>query len=250
MSESNQEGYQTLGWIINESEKGIYLVVADEDIQQEIMDIYRRGEVKIYDYKRHPEAYSFQKLKSWIEPFEDIQTIFITNFQFAIENDDDLKRLNFSRDMLIGLNKNLIFFTTPFGDDQLATNAYDFYSFIRIRIQFHNYETEVHIQNKDVASEQIGVPYEADEDLTKRRQKLQETYSMFEMAKDLFSNGEYEKSVNLLLQIKDIRKAILGTEHLETANIYYELANAYETQGKYEQAIEVCMKSMEIRKKY
>ena len=50
MREHDQEGYQTLGWIINKSEQGLYLVVADEDTQKEIVDIYRRGAVKVYDY--------------------------------------------------------------------------------------------------------------------------------------------------------------------------------------------------------
>ena len=47
MREHDQEGYQTLGWIINKSEQGLYLVVADEDTQKKIVDIYRRGAVKV-----------------------------------------------------------------------------------------------------------------------------------------------------------------------------------------------------------
>ena len=69
MSESNQEGYQTLGWIINKSEYGLFLVIADEEMQNEIARVYRRGMVRIYDYKEHPKAYSFLDLKKWIENF-------------------------------------------------------------------------------------------------------------------------------------------------------------------------------------
>lgn len=54
MSEYNQEGYQTLGWIINKSEYGIFLVVAEEAIQKEVVEIYRQGMVGIYDYRQHP----------------------------------------------------------------------------------------------------------------------------------------------------------------------------------------------------
>ena len=43
MSESNQEGYQTLGWVINQSEDGLFLVIADEPIQREIVEVYRGG---------------------------------------------------------------------------------------------------------------------------------------------------------------------------------------------------------------
>ena len=80
MSERNEEGYQTLGWIINKSEDGLFLVVADEPIQQEIV------------------------LQA------DAQTFFIVNFQFAVQSEQDISRLNFSRDMLMGLGKNLVFF--------------------------------------------------------------------------------------------------------------------------------------------
>lgn len=63
MSESNQEGYQTLQWIINKSERGLFLVVADEAMQEEILQVYRNGMVGIYDYRKNPGAYSFQKLQ-------------------------------------------------------------------------------------------------------------------------------------------------------------------------------------------
>ena len=66
MAESNQEGYRTLGWIVNKSEQGLYLVVADEPVQKEIVEIYRRGTVEIYDYKRYPGAYSFPVLQKWV----------------------------------------------------------------------------------------------------------------------------------------------------------------------------------------
>ncbi len=59
MIESNQEGYQTLDWIINQSEQGLFLVIADEMMQEEIIEIYRQGMVKIYDYKQHPNDYFF-----------------------------------------------------------------------------------------------------------------------------------------------------------------------------------------------
>lgn len=43
MSEANQDGYLTLGWIISKSDQGLYLVMAGEKIQEEIVGIYRRG---------------------------------------------------------------------------------------------------------------------------------------------------------------------------------------------------------------
>ena len=42
MMDSNQEGYRTLGWIINKSEQGLFLVIAEEEIQREIVEMYYR----------------------------------------------------------------------------------------------------------------------------------------------------------------------------------------------------------------
>ena len=88
-------------------------------------------------------------MQQWIAQKSEIQTFLIVNFQFAIQSEEDLKRLNFSRDMLAGLEKNLIFLTTAYGDDQLAGGAYDFYSFVKIRIIFHTERKE----------QQAGLPF-------------------------------------------------------------------------------------------
>lgn len=138
MSKQNQEGYQTLEWIINKSEYGLFLVVANKAMQEEIVKLYQDRMIGVYDYKQGQRKYFFQTLKNWVDSLVDIQTFFVVNFQLAIQNKQDLERLNFSRDMLARLGKNLIFFTTAYGDDKLATSAYDFYSFIKIRIIFGN----------------------------------------------------------------------------------------------------------------
>ena len=130
MSESNQEAYRSLGWIINKSDQGFFLAVSNELVQKEIVEIYRLGSVKIYDYKRHPGGYSFQDLYKWITSQPKNGVCMIANFQLALQDEESLKRLNFSRDMLEELGKNIIFLVTPDADDRLAVGAYDFYSFV------------------------------------------------------------------------------------------------------------------------
>ena len=141
MRESNREGYRTLGWIINKSEQGMFLVVADEGMQSEIVRIYRQGALGVYDYKRHPGPYSFRDLQEWIAGLPETRTFLIANFHLAVQNEESLKRFNFSRDMLEGLGKNLIFLVKPYWDARLAVGAYDFYSFIKLRVLFDNYKT-------------------------------------------------------------------------------------------------------------
>jgi len=250
MSKQNQEGYQTLGWIINKSEYGLFLVVADEPIQREIAEIYRGGMIGVYDYKRYPGEYSFQVLEDWIHSSVNIQTFFIVNFQLAIQSERDLGRLNFSRDMLAGLGKNLIFFTTEYGDDKLAVGAYDFYSFIRIRIIFHNYVLEDKIRNLKLTLEKESEQgEEAKESRETVKQKLSEAYSLVQEAEENNDKADYYGGIKLLLKAREIYEKILGPEHLETASVYCELAYAYEKQYAWKEAEELCHKALEIRKK-
>ena len=60
----------------------------------------------------------------------------IAYFHLAVQTQESLKRLNFSRDMIEGLGKNFIFLVTPFWDDRLAQGAYDFYSFVSFEFRF------------------------------------------------------------------------------------------------------------------
>ena len=267
MQERNQDGYQALGWIINKSEYGLFLVVAEEPIQQEIADVYRGGMIGVYDYKRYPGEYSFQILKEWIDGQTDIQTFFILNFQFALQSGKDINRLNFSRDMLTQLRKNLIFFTTPYGDDRLAAGAYYFYSFLKLRILFHNYVDKKGLYDSaftlETAYERTGgegtearqnserpentrnaQKQGAEGEIVKKR--LQEAYSLVQQSKESCDKAEYQESVELLLKAAGIYESILGTEHLETAAVYRDLAYLYERLCAYEQAEEWCNKSLAV----
>ncbi|RKI40392.1 tetratricopeptide repeat protein [bacterium D16-51] len=246
MLESNQEGYRTLGWIINKSEQGLYIVVADEMIQKEIVGIYRQGAVGIYDCKRHPGEYSFRDLQEWVTGMPKIQIFMIVNFHLAIQEEESLKRLNFSRDMIEGLGKNFIFLVTPYGDDRLAAGAYDFYSFIKLRVIFHKYEKE-HKKEGKLLSEIDRQGKEKKWEAGELRQKLAEAYALTEQAKNEKNKAHYFESEKLLLKAWEIKGNVLGTEHLEIAEINYELAAVYEKQGKYQEAEELSKKGLKIR---
>lgn len=248
MSESNQEGYQTLGWIVNQSEQGLFLVVADETVQEEIVNIYRNGAVKIYDYKRHPGAYAFQHLQELAAELPATKVFMIANFQLAVQDEESLKRLNFSRDMLDGLEKNFIFLVTPYGDDRLAVKACDFYSFVKLRITFHNYIIKCEKEKKllSMADESVKESGWKPEEL---KQKLAESYVLLEQAKDESDKAHYYESEKLLLKAREIKVKLLGTEHLEIAGIDHELAGVYANRGKYAEAEELYRKSLRIRKK-
>ena len=235
MIESNQEAYQTLGWIINRSEQGLFLVVADETIQKEIVRFYQRGATQIYDYKQHPNAYMFRDLEEWIMKLPETKTFMIANFHLAIQKEEDLKRLNFSRDMLEGLGKNIIFFTTQYGDDQLSCGAYDFYSFLKLRILFHNYVTEWEEKESELFSAEEK-SQESEWKTENLKELLNETYALIDQANEKFNKVQYSESEMLLLRARKIREKLLGEKHLEVAKIDNKLASVYYKQGKYQQS--------------
>lgn len=247
MPESNQEGYLTLGWIINQSEQGLFLAVADEEIQQEIVKIYRRGTVEIYDYKQRPGAYSFRELNEWITSKPDIRTFLIVNLQLAMQNDADLQRLNFSRDMLENLGKNLVFCTTPYGDSQLVKEACDFYSYMKLRMEFHPYEEG----EEEPEKEQMEGQSFSEKEWTKKeaKQKWKEACDLLVQARIKREKAQYEESEKLLLKAQEIVAGLLGPEHLEMAAIESGLAHVYREQGKYQKAEGFLKKALSIREK-
>lgn len=245
MSESKQEGYRTLGWIINESEQGLFLVVADEDIQKEIVDVYRQGAVNIYNYKRNPGAYSFRDLQEWILGLPEAQTFIIANFHLAIQEEESLKRFNFSRDMLERLGKNIIFLVTPYGDDQLAAGAYDFYSFVKLRIIFHDYGTEIPCGEELLFAENKSmkeVEWKPDE----WKQKFAEANLLIEQAKDERGRANYNESLKLLTNALVIKEKIFGNEHLEVAEVLLEIGDVYESLGQFKEAQKLYEKNLRI----
>ncbi len=231
MTERNQEGYQTLDWVLSHSEQGFYLVVAQEEVQKEILSVYRQSPVGIYDYREHPGPYAFQAFSAWLAEQADVQTIFLANLQFAVQREDDIKRLNFSRDMLASLEKNLIFLTTPYGDD-LLSQAYDFYSFLKLRILFHSYQMEQthnRISGKACRGKKPwppGIP----------RRKLEKTKILLQKAGELISQKRYCEAENLLLEALIIRKQLFGNDHLDVVAIEQDLANVYAEEGRYREA--------------
>lgn len=228
MKERDQEGYRTLGWIINKSEQGLFLVIADEKMQAEIAAIYRRGAVEIYDYRRHPAEYAFRDLQEWVTGLPETKVFMVVNFHLALQSEQSLRRLNFSRDMLEGLGKNLIFLVTPYGDDQLAAVAYDFYSFVKLKVTFaeHWQEGESSAVADNFAEEGGG----QDES---PRQKMARANALMGQARDALQNADYDASERLLVYAREIKGQLLGAEQLELAQLDFELADVYEKQGRF-----------------
>lgn len=249
MKEHNQEEYRTLDWIMAQSEKGIYLVVAEEAVQEEIVDCYKGRKTGIYDYKINPGAYSFQILQKQITGMPEMPTFLIANFQLAVQSQEDLGRLNFSRDMLAGLEKNLIFLITPYGDHMLASGAYDFYSFVKLRVIFQESEKEeekelvfLDLDKKVIpCMEEFGRREEA-------RLNVRKGNALIEFAKEETEHENYQASIRWLWYGIKILEKQLGADYPELARPYGLLADAYQKASCLQEAENCYTKAISIRK--
>ncbi len=241
-----QDEYLSIGWIINQSENGLFLIIADAQMQEEIINIYKRGPVGIYNYQTYPGSYSFQDLYRWAQTLSDIQTIFIANLQYAIQSEEDLQHLNFSRDMLSALHKNIIFLTTPYGDTMLSKYAYDFYSYLKLQIYFTNYLPENQMDIPSISADNIDIP-DNKLDNTEYKNALMESANLINQALRYKDNALYQNCLTLLLEAQKIREPLLGTKHLEMSVLYIHLANTYQSLGLYGQAEAYFQKSKQIR---
>ena len=243
MSERNQEGYRSLGWIINKSEQGLFLAIAEERMQEELADIYRQGAVEIFDYKEHSGEYVFRDLQEWVNGLPEAKVFMVVNFQLALQSEQSLKRLNFSRDMLEGLGKNMIFLVTPYGDDQLAAGAYDFYSFVKLRITFAD---EWQVQAEQVFAAVEKSTEESNQEAESPRQKMARANALLKQAQNALEKADYAAGERLLVYARKIKGELLGAEQLDLARLDGRLAFVYEKQGRYREAAALYEKSLRI----
>ncbi|MCI9173977.1 MAG: tetratricopeptide repeat protein [Lachnospiraceae bacterium] len=251
MAANHQEEYHTLDWIIEESESGIYLVAAEPSIQKEIAEKYRRSSVGIYDYEQNPGSFRFQKLQSWIDSLPKAQTFLMVNFQFAIQEEEDLKRLNFSRDMLAGLKKNLIFLVNSYGDEKLSAEAVDFYSFVKLRVLF---QTEEYInQNAEIIrrleeeGDMLARDFAKRWEPEKAREKLDEANNLKKRAEEEKEKGNYWQGARMLMYSVKILESLVGENHLEIAVCYLEMAEIFRILTMYQEAEGAYRKALSIR---
>lgn len=242
MSESNRESYQTLEWAVTKSETGLFLVIADEEIQEEIVETYRESAVKIFDYRQYPEVYSYQMLAEWMGNYPESGTFFFVNFQFALRGDQDFKRLNFSRDMLARLDKNLFFLTTPYGDDRLVSRACDFYSFIRMRIIFPDHGTGGADLDSSLLKSGLFSPECDRRRISESALRIEKRGADYESTKKRIS-----AYMSLLLQKQNEVKEQVGPKHPDMAVVQHELAAVYGNLGHYREAEECCQKALVLR---
>ena len=253
MPNSNADSYLSLGWILNNSEDGIFFLIATEKMQQEVVSHYITANVAIYDYKQRIGNYSFNTLENWINSIPQANAYFIVNFQLAIQNEESIKQLNFSRDMLDSLHKNFIFCVTQRADDILVKSASDFYSYIKLRIFFQeeffekikepqlpplNFDKSTNIDHK------VPINFELPQ-----AQLLSQAIALINQADQLNEEFRYSDALQSLKKALVIREKLLSEQHPDTAMVYKKIADVYSNQRNYSQALNLYNKALVIREK-
>ena len=253
----NISAYQTIGWILNHSGSGFFSLIASETMQSRVVSLYNNSNIAVYDYLHQQKEYTFQELEKWISSQPDKSAYFLLNFQRAIFQDQILSRLNFSRDLLRKLDKNLIFCMTKNADDLLNRKAYDFYSYIKLAVVFQDefvktpekqifddIITDYRHEGESSGPLDIG-PYEQ----WPEEKQLAYAISLSNQAEVFIQECRYSDARHLLETVLSIRTAIWGSEHPSTATAYNNIAGVYKAQGDYAKALEYFQKDLVICEK-
>ncbi|MCR4935064.1 MAG: tetratricopeptide repeat protein [Oscillospiraceae bacterium] len=248
--------YESLGWVLEKSEAGFYLLVASPRMQAHVVKHYLGPGVAALDFlSEKRQGYYFTAVASLLAELPpETRTVFFLNFQAVLFEDDDLKRLNFSRDMLSRLRKNLIFCVTPAGQDRIIRGALDFQSFVELTFSFEDElpetDTVIHLERTRwlPQDQSTGVTVQIDWTWPKAR-LLARAISLNNEARTFRSENRFSDARELLQNAVRIREELLGPEHLETASLYHNLAVVNKFIGSYDKALEYDQKALHIREK-
>ena len=242
---SNQDAYNNLSWVLDNADRGIYILIASRNMQSKLVQLYSSKRIAVYNYEKNIAPYSFQVLHNWILK-HDANAYFIVNFDLALTDINDIQRLNLSRDMLANIRLPLLFFMSPFLDDRLAREAYDFYSYVHMRIVFEDETSEpenkktVPIIQQPIYPESPHVHISDTEvrpDTLDDKQQLAYALALSRKAINELDSGHYANALSMLTQVLNIREQILGKEHPDTATTYNNIAIVYSRQGDYTKAL-------------
>ena len=247
--------YETIGWIMKNSDEGFFLLIASREMQNIVVDNYVISDVAVLDcLKVEDKTYSYRTISIWIAEHPDKKAYFLKHFDVLLQDDISISRLNFSRDMLADLEKNLIFCVTSFTDDKLNRKAIDFYSFIKLKIPF---ESENGLTEEDFEVINLRKYPDVEPELTtdivvdyskSRRFLLTKAISYMNVAKVELQNNEYQNALNHLVAAYQIRLKLLGEWNDDIADVYNQIGEVYEETGHYNEAQKYFYKAFEIKK--
>ncbi|MCR5825707.1 MAG: tetratricopeptide repeat protein, partial [Oscillospiraceae bacterium] len=252
----NVFGYESLTWIIEQSEDGLYVATATPRMQREIASHYSSADVCVYDYSTDVKPFTFSVPARLFRDNPDKRAYFLLNVQLSLLDEngqfDDvlLERLNFCRDMFAREKKSVVFFMTEEAARQLNRKAYDFHSYIRLFLDFEDDSPDEAVLIKlpeTLPDRSVGVaPPEIDFGKP-RNALLAQAIALRNRAKQFFGDGRYRDAETLLRGALDIRERLLDKEHPDVAAALHALGKTYEKMGRYDEARAALQRALDIR---
>ncbi|MBR5947562.1 MAG: tetratricopeptide repeat protein [Clostridia bacterium] len=245
-------GFESLNWILSDSEYGFFIVTASSRMQREIAGRYDYSNILVYDYSREEKPYSYSKLALAIENAPDKRAYFLLNFQLAIPQEEDVENFNFSRDMLAREKKNIVLFMTEDAQRRLNRGALDFISYVRLTLPF-----EDELPDKELLIGELNMPFDMSEGVEQpqidfsesKAALLAKAIAFTNRAESYYDAARYSDALTLLNAALKIRLKLLDAEHPDTAGTYNNTAGLYQAMGEYKLALEYYKKALEIFEK-
>ena len=263
MNQDNNKAHSQLRWILDNADMGFFIVAATHTQQRQIADAHKSPRIAEYDYSPRGGDFSFYELSQWADDNKDADILFILNTQVGLHDDHQIGAFNMSRDMLAKKERVWIFFMTADLEYRLSTFALDVYSYVRMKVHFkagiehiperqdildfHDRQSVQKIQAmleqyKPLEEQLMALPLESTPD----NQLLSAATTLYEIAFLYVDCADYDDALRLREKVLQIRKKILGDNHLGTAAVYNKVAYIYDMQGQYDNALKLYHKVLGI----
>ena len=149
----NLAALEDINNLLEYANKGFYFFTTDTvSMQGEVAKNINSKNISVLDYSKNTKPYSYHDLLELIEKNPEDSKFIVLNFQLALQEKNDILNLNLSRDALAKQEKLWIFGMTEDMEDRLAKTAFDFYSYVMMKIRFkdENKLEENEIQDKEL----------------------------------------------------------------------------------------------------
>jgi len=144
----NIEALKNIENILKHARKGFYIFTAAKaSTQYDVINRLKMDRLFVFDYSKEVKPYSYDDLVELINKNPETSKFIILNFHLALQKQNDIYNLNLSRDVLANHNKLWIFGMTQEMDNRLAKTAFDFYSYVMMKVRFKEEKNAEPVKN-------------------------------------------------------------------------------------------------------
>jgi len=262
----NSEAYETINWILDNSDMGFFIVTAPANMQRDIAELYVSAGAAILDFAQKEGPFSGAALAAWAKSCGDIRVMFILNMQAALNEESDMLSFNMNRDVLANERKIWFFFMTREMEYRLSVFAYDVYSYVRLKIHFKPEKTYDAV-NQTAQVTNNAVEVKGVRESLKRYSKLEKqlmalspekapgnhllsaALTLTNIAQLYMDCADFDDALRLFERVRQMRERVLGAEHPDIAAVYNNISLAYSGKQDYAKALEWSIKAGEMYEK-